>query len=176
MKLLKSNISIFLFSLAVITCGLFILFNTKSSILFADKKNIISIDGISIEFPSGWSISKIKNVTGKSVFLLNINSPGYSITGNLLKEDLKKKMTAEDFFAYSIAEIKKLLLDFKAIERKENYHIFSTKIADTEIYQFHAYYLHGKKAYILAFSGSKEIFLKQKNIIINITKTFKITK
>jgi len=85
-------------------------------------------------------------------YLLNISSPKFIVNLDIAQKELPKKYTFDEYYKLALIEIKESMKSFKLIEKKDNYHIFYTKMMNVEVIQLQAYFIKGNKVYIL--SGS----------------------
>ncbi|MBU1075731.1 MAG: hypothetical protein KKH98_00465 [Spirochaetes bacterium] len=150
---------------------IFTLFFSLSSVTAKKKTQLIKSDKTVIEVPEDWKVTYKNN----KLFLYSIYSTDYAVMTDLVKEELKKKMTFDEFFNYSVKNIKKSLPSYKLIEKKDNYQIFSTKTMGVEVINLQAYFLREKTAYILALSASKKDFKSNKEQMLKVVRSFKFT-
>ena len=142
-----------------------------SMTLFAYEATKIEVENTSLDVPADWRVSY-----ATALNLYELISPEYVVTGSLHREKLNRDFTLDEYYEYSLDGIKKLMPGIKVIERKDNYHIFSTVMIGYEIVELQFFYLCEQQGYILTFALAKEEFDNYRDMLFEISQSFELSR
>ncbi len=141
----------------------------------AEDKMEIIIDKYSIKVPAGW-LAEYKGAASANLFFLYSpmeKDDTFQENINLTVEKLPKPYDFNAYYDAAVETLKSAFTEFKVLEKKENYHIYTAKIDATEVKQLQCIYINKLEAYVITCTSNPKDFEKFKNIFFEVTKSFK---
>jgi len=133
----------------------------------------VKIGNISISVPSGW-IAQYSDTT--IIFILYSpieENDTFQENVNLTTETLPSKYSEKGYLTAATENLKSLYKDFKIIESKDNYHVFTGIINDKLLQQMQFVQIKDNVAYVVTYTATPDSFDRYVKIFNQIQQTFK---
>ena len=134
---------------------------------FAIDGKTVKTEETSLNLPDDWKTNK-----SSPLYLYELMSPDYSVTGNLFTEDLNEATSPDGYYDEAVADIKKLMPDMKILETGDDYHLFSATILGYQIVELQFFFFFDNRIFILTFALTSEELTRYREMLFAIARSF----
>jgi hypothetical protein len=129
-------------------------------------------EGVEIALPDGWEEG---DAASNGVLLMGLSpaniDPTFRDNFNVVKEDIPLDISIDYYYDASLKYLKESFKNFKVLERKNNYHIYTFESEGFKIQQMQFFYIKNSVAYVLTFTSIPKRFKQVKPLFEQIEKT-----
>jgi hypothetical protein len=129
-------------------------------------------EGVEIALPEGWEEG---DAASSGVLLMGLSpaniDPTFRDNFNVVKEEIPSDITLEYYYSESLKYLKQSFKNFKVLERKNHYHIYTFESDGFKIQQLQYFYIKNSVAYVLTFTSIPKRFKQVKPLFEQIEKS-----
>jgi hypothetical protein len=129
-------------------------------------------EGVEIALPEGWEEG---DAAASGVLLMGLSpaniDPTFRDNFNIVKEEIPSNISLEYYYSASVKYLQESFKNFKVLEKKNNYHIYSFESEGVKVQQMQYFYIKNSTAYVLTFTSIPKRFKQVKPLFEQIEKT-----